>query len=129
MFLLPRMETKAAVKVVLRGKSFILMPSNTTSRVLFHYVYVLKSLRDGNSYIGYTTDLKRRVEAHRRGRVFSTKVRRPFMLVYYEACLDSEDAKRREHYLKSTQGRRFLGLRLLAYQRRRKSKAFGIAGS
>lgn len=105
------------------------MPSNTTSRVLFHYVYVLESLRDGNFYIGYTTDLRKRVEEHRRGRSFATKFRRPFLLVYYEACLDSEDAKRREHYLKSTQGRRFLGLRLLEYQRRRKSKAFGITGS
>lgn len=105
------------------------MPSNTTSRVLFHYVYVLESLKDKNFYIGYTTDLTRRVEEHRSGKSFSTKSRRPFLLVYYEACLDPEDAKRREQYLKSTQGRRFLGLRLLKYQRRRKFKAFGITGS
>ena len=105
------------------------MPSNTTSRALFHYVYVLESMKDGNRYVGYTIDLKRRVEEHRKGLSFATAFRRPFLLTYYEACLDSEDAKRREHYLKETQGRRFLGLRLLVYQRRRNSKAFGIAGS
>ncbi len=43
------------------------MPSNTTSSVLFHYVYVLESVKENNRYIGYTNNLKRRLEEHRTG--------------------------------------------------------------
>lgn len=99
------------------------MPSNTTSSVLFHYVYVLESLKDEKRYIGYTTNLRRRLEEHKKGESSSTKFRLPFRLVYFEGCLHEQDAKRREHYLKGTQGRRFLGLRLIQYKRRR--SAFG----
>jgi putative endonuclease len=103
------------------------MPSNTTSSVLFHYVYVLGSQKDGERYIGYTNNLKRRLEEHKKGLSFSTSFRRPFKLIYFEGCLDEADAKRRERYLKTTQGRRFLGLRLIQYQRHNKT-AFGITG-
>lgn len=92
------------------------MPSNTTSNMFF-YVYVLESKEDGNRYIGYTVNLKKRIEEHNKGKSFSTKARLPFKLVYFEGCLNQEDAKRRENYLKTTQGRRFLGLRLNQYKR------------
>jgi putative endonuclease len=100
------------------------MPSNTTSSVFFHYVYVLESFKDGKRYIGYSNNLKKRLEEHRKGLSFSTKFRLPFKLIYFEGCLNEEDAKRREQYLKTTQGRRFLGLRLLEYKRHNKT-AFG----
>ena len=97
------------------------MPSNTTSRVFF-YTYILESKFDDKQYVGYTSDLKRRIEEHKKGYSFATKFRLPFRLVYYEACTNKEDAKRRENYLKTTQGRRFLGLRLREHRR---SRAFG----
>ena len=97
------------------------MPSNTTSRVFF-YVYILESGSDGKHYIGYTDNLKRRLKEHEQGTTFSTKFRLPFKLIYFEACLSNTDAKRREKYLKTTQGRRFTGLRLLEYKRQ---TAFG----
>lgn len=92
------------------------MPSNTTSHMFF-YTYVLESLKDGDRYTGYTADLKKRLKEHADGKNFSTKFRLPFKLIYFEGCLDEADAKRREHYLKTTQGRRFLGLRLINYKR------------
>jgi putative endonuclease len=95
---------------------------------MFFYVYVLESLKDKNRYIGYTNNLKRRLEEHKKGLSFSTKYRLPFKLIYFEGCINEEDAKRRERYLKTTQGRRFLGLRLLEYGRL-KNKALGISGS
>lgn len=95
---------------------------------MFFYVYVLESLKDKNRYIGYTNNLKRRIEEHKKGLSFSTKCRQPFKLIYFEGCLNEEDAKRREGYLKTTQGRRFLGLRLLKYNRL-KNKTLGISGS
>lgn len=87
------------------------MLSRTTSRMFF-YTYVLESARDGRRYIGWTANLRRRIEEHERGNTVSTKQRKPLKLVYFEGCLHSEDAKRRENYLKTSQGRRFLGLRL-----------------
>ena len=74
-------------------------------------------MKDGNNYIGYTNNLKRRLEEHKKGLNFSTKFRLPFKLIYFEGCLNEFDAKRREKYLKTTQGRRFLGLRLIEYKR------------
>jgi len=100
------------------------MPSNTTSSVFF-YVYVLESFKDDKRYIGYTNNLKRRIEEHKKGLSFATKFRLPFRLIYFEGCLNEEDAKRREHYLKGTQGRRFLGLRLIQYQRQKKTFGAG----
>ena len=47
----------------------------------------------------------------------STKFRLPLKLVYFEGCLNEADAKRRERYLKTTQGNKFLGLRLIEYKR------------
>ena len=71
-----------------------IMPSNTTSRMFF-YTYILESLKDSAYYIGYTSNLKRRLEEHQKGLSFATKFRLPFRLIYFEVCLDSEDAKRR----------------------------------
>lgn len=88
---------------------------------MFFYVYVLESKLDKKRYIGYTNNLKRRIEEHNEGRSFSTKPRLPFRLIYYEAGLNEVDAKRRERYLKTTQGRRFLGLRLTEFTKNTKT--------
>jgi len=52
---------------------------------------------------------------HAEGKVFSTKGRGPFELIYYEACSDSGDAFAREKYLKSGMGKRYLKNRLKRY--------------
>ncbi len=67
---------------------------------------------DGNYYVGYTKDLKARLLEHRTGRVKSTKQRRPFKIVYYEVSFNHESAVKRERYLKSTYGHRYLKNRL-----------------
>src|SRR4030042_1923520 len=102
------------------------MPSNTSSSVFF-YVYVLESKKDGKRYIGYTNNLRKRIEEHKKGKSFATKPRLPMKLIYFEGCLNQEDAKRRENYLKTVQGRRFLGLRLIKHKQQRQ-QTFG-AGS
>jgi putative endonuclease len=80
-----------------------------------YYVYVLKSRKDSKNYIGYTRNLKLRVESHGKGEVSSTKHRRPLELIYYEACLKREDATHREKYLKTYHGAMFLKRRLKSY--------------
>lgn len=64
------------------------------------YVYVLQSKKDNNLYIGSTNDLRKRVKEHNNGKVFSTKSRIPFELVYYEAYKSEKDARKRESNLK-----------------------------
>lgn len=81
----------------------------------YFYVYILKSLKDGKKYTGCTNDLEKRFQSHQQGKVQSTKHRTPFKLIYFEACLNKEDAFRREKYLKTRYGKMFLGKRLKSY--------------
>ncbi len=80
-----------------------------------YYTYVLQSEKDGNFYVGFTEDLKQRFEQHQKGSVDSTKGRRPFKLIYYEACIDRHDATNREKHLKTHYGRMYLKKRLKSY--------------
>jgi len=68
------------------------------------YVYILQSQKNGKLYIGKTGNLKRRVKEHNARQNSSTKPYAPWDLVFYEAYTEHEDAKRREKYLKNTQG-------------------------
>ncbi|HEY4509430.1 MAG TPA: GIY-YIG nuclease family protein [Candidatus Paceibacterota bacterium] len=79
------------------------------------YTYVLESKKNGELYAGYTKDLVNRVEEHNQGMNFSTKSGTPWRCIYYEACINEEDAKRREKYFKTTQGKRLLKARLREY--------------
>jgi putative endonuclease len=55
---------------------------------------------DKEMYIGSTNDLKKRLILHNSGKVFSTRLRRPFKLAYYEAYSSESDARAREKRLK-----------------------------
>ena len=61
-----------------------------------HYVYVLRSLKDGRFYVGYTENLEKRIAEHNDGKSASTKNRIPLELVYREICKNKVDALRRE---------------------------------
>jgi putative endonuclease len=80
-----------------------------------YYTYVLMNQKDVQLYTGFTKDLKLRFEQHKKGLVESTEQRRPVELIYYEACLNQEDAVRREKYLKTYLGKMFLRKRLKSY--------------
>ena len=73
--------------------------------IKFHYVYILRSLKDRLFYIGYSEDLKTRVSDHNKGKNTSTKNRRPLELIFYEAFPSKADALRRESYFKTTKGK------------------------
>jgi putative endonuclease len=81
----------------------------------YFYVYVLRSLNDQRFYVGFTRNLRKRIQDHEKGLVPSTKQRNPFELVYWEGCLDQTDATRREKYLKSSWGKRYIKSRLRSY--------------
>jgi putative endonuclease len=81
----------------------------------YFFVYVLFSLKDSQFYTRYTNNLKRRFDEHQNGEVSSTKERRPLELIYYEACLNQQDATHREKYLKTFYGKMFIRNRLKSY--------------
>ena len=72
-----------------------------------YYAYVLKSLRDGNLYIGQTSDLDKRLRSHNSGRVKSTKRRAPFELIYVDEFSTRGEAMKREKLLKDIKSRDF----------------------
>jgi len=76
------------------------------------YTYILKSKKNGRLYTGYTNDLRKRFKEHNDGKSKYTKTRGPYELIYYEACLNEDDARSRELYLKSGKGKLYLKSRL-----------------
>jgi len=69
-------------------------------------------VKNGKLYTGYTNDLRKRLEQYNNGRSVYTKGRGPFSIIYYEACLNEDDAWSRETYLKSGRGKQYLKSRL-----------------
>jgi putative endonuclease len=69
-----------------------------------NYLYVLKSERDGGRYIGSTNDLKRRIQEHNKGEVFSTRNRRPLKLFAVQYFDKLTDARLTEHKYKKSRG-------------------------
>ncbi len=72
-----------------------------------YFVYVLRN-HHGRLYVGYTTDLERRVQQHQLGEGGWTRVYGPWELVHYESFDDRAAAMHRERSLKSGQGRAWL---------------------
>lgn len=66
-------------------------------------------------YTCFTKNIELRFEQHTKGLVKSTMNRRPLKLIYFEACLNQQDATHREKYLKTHYGKMFLGNRLKSY--------------
>lgn len=73
-----------------------------------YYVYAIQSKKDKHLYIGYALDLQKRIKLHNSGKIFSTKPRRPFHLIYYEAYQNKLDAVEREKFLKSGWGKNYI---------------------
>ena len=79
---------------------------------MFYYTYVLTSKIDNGFYVGWTDNIDRRINKHNSGKVKSTKARRPFQLVYYEACRSKQKAIKREKQLKTGFGRKYIKRRI-----------------
>ncbi|MEQ8363343.1 MAG: GIY-YIG nuclease family protein [Cyclobacteriaceae bacterium] len=67
-----------------------------------HYIYVIKSEKDGRLYKGLSEDPERRLLSHNTGKVNSTKGFKPWSYPSFE------EARAREVFLKSGKGRDFL---------------------
>lgn len=80
-----------------------------------YYIYILRSKKDAKFYTGYTNNLSKRFREHTDGKILSTKNCLPLELVYYEGCLNQQDATHREKYLKTAWGKRYIKQRLKNY--------------
>jgi putative endonuclease len=65
-----------------------------------HYVYIIKSLKDGTYYKGYTEDYERRISEHNEGLSHFTSSKCPWILVYVELHPHKRSALIRERKLK-----------------------------
>lgn len=74
------------------------------------YVYFLH-LTNGDVYVGSTSDLRKRVTSHVRGRVKSTSLYQPAVLKSYIAVESEEKARHLEKYFKSGSGKAFANKR------------------
>ena len=72
-------------------------------------------MKDLQFYVGYTKNLIKRIDEHNKGKVTSTRSRLPLKLIYWEGCLNQQDATQREKYLKTAWGKRYLKNRIKNY--------------
>ena len=83
-----------------------------------YYVYLLQ-LSNGNIYTGSTSDLRARIKQHESGQTKSIKPFLPVRLIHYEAYTLKSDALRRETYLKTSEGKKFLKQQIRDYLEKR----------
>ena len=74
-------------------------------------VYILRDAQ-GKIYKGMTSDLSKRLLGHKSGNTRSTRGMKNVAVVYQETFETPDEARKREKYLKSAAGRRFLKTRL-----------------
>ena len=73
-----------------------------------YFIYVLRSIVYKNRYVGVTENLEKRLKQHNVGKCRYTKGRRPWEIIYTEEYKDLSSARKREIFLKSGQGRKWL---------------------
>ena len=73
-----------------------------------HWVYILKSIKNGRYYIGCTKNLENRLIEHNSGETKGIRYLIPFELVYKECYNTLPEARKRERYLKSKKSRKYL---------------------
>jgi len=78
------------------------------------YVYILESETDSSLYVGITNNLKSRLELHNKGKIYATKNRKPYKVIYYEAHTNKYDVAKREKFLKTGWGKNWIK-RTLSY--------------
>ena len=71
-------------------------------------VYALKSQTVDWIYVGFTSDIERRLNEHNSKKSKSTKAYAPFELVYSEIVETRAMARFREKQLKTSAGKRFI---------------------
>lgn len=69
-----------------------------------YYFYILRSLKNGSMYLGFSPDVKERLKSHNAGKNKATKPYIPYELIFYSGFINEKDAINSEQYFKSTAG-------------------------
>ncbi|PKM91122.1 excinuclease ABC subunit C [Candidatus Falkowbacteria bacterium HGW-Falkowbacteria-1] len=81
-----------------------------------YYIYILENKNDKSWYTGYSSNLRRRIRDHLIGKgCQTTSKKNAWYLIYYEAYLIKKDAMKREAFLKSGAGRKYIKKQLTNY--------------
>ena len=73
-----------------------------------YYVYILRSIKDGSHYTGFTDDITRRPEEHNKGKNYSTKNKSPWILIHVEIVDSRIQARKLEKFFISGFGREII---------------------
>lgn len=73
-----------------------------------YFTYVIYSQSHNRLYKGLTQNIEKRLEEHNRGLTSSTKFYKPWTLIFSEEFSSRDEARKREKFLKSGQGRDFI---------------------
>ena len=73
-----------------------------------YFTYILYSKKTDKFYVGYTSDLKVRLERHNSGNSRSTKSGIPWRIVYFEEFENKSDAIKRENEIKRKKSRKYI---------------------
>ncbi|MDP6563349.1 MAG: GIY-YIG nuclease family protein [Alphaproteobacteria bacterium] len=77
------------------------------------YVYLIRSEASPKQrYVGFTTNLRKRIAAHNAGDSTHTSKYKPWKLISYHAFHEKRRAQEFEFYLKSGSGKAFANKRL-----------------
>ena len=80
------------------------LPRNLRGAHKMFFVYILKSFKDGQYYIGCTSNLQKRLQEHNAGKTLSLKNRRPLEIIYFEEYDNQTEAYLREKQIKLYKG-------------------------
>ena len=83
-------------------------PTTATNIIMKYFLYILKSLKDKNYYVGVTENITKRLKEHNSGFSKSTKHRRPFIIVHNECFDDISSAYKREKFIKSKKSKKII---------------------
>jgi putative endonuclease len=84
------------------------LSAQTQSKLNMFFVYVLYSERLNKRYVGSSKDIVYRLNEHNKGKSKFTKTGIPWKLIYNESYPTLSEARKREVFLKSGVGRKFL---------------------
>ena len=87
------------------------------SLTMTYSVYILYRGKTDGFYIGYSTDLPRRINQHNMGLTQSTRGKGPWKIVYTEAFLNKSDALKREIFLKKQKNKNFYRRLIADYEK------------
>ncbi len=81
---------------------------------MMYYTYIIRSISyPDKTYIGFSKNLKQRINEHNQGKSKYTAHFKPWKLIFYSAFDTKEKAINFEKYLKSNSGKAFASKRLI----------------